>query len=109
MDTLHKLQTIEPSKFEKLVLQYLRRRDSQLYGLIAAGINEEDRFTSCRVDGILYFSVSSDLPCCIAVACNVYKREKLRGKWLGVEGDINNAAEELQKLRLDEPRIVCKL
>jgi hypothetical protein len=109
MDTLNELQKIGPSKFEKLVLQYLRRRDTQLYGLIAAGINEEDRFTSCRVDGILYYRVSSDLPGCIAVGCNVYQRDKLRGKWLGTakeNGDIQNAAEEFQKLRLDEPLIV---
>jgi hypothetical protein len=112
MDTLNELQKIGPGQFETLVLQYLRRRDTQLYGLIAAGINEEDRFTSCRVDGILYYRVSSDLPVCIAVGCNVYQRDKLRGKWLGTakeKGDIQNAAEEFQKLRLDEPRIICKL
>lgn len=109
-DTSYALQTIGASEFETVVTYFLRRRDSQLAGLITTGVNEEGKPIPCPVDGILY--IPGDQPRCVAVASTTMSRQKLRGKWLGTKddkGDIKKAEEEFQEWRESEPGIECTL
>ncbi len=110
VETIHALQVIGASEFETLITCYLRRRDRQLAGLIATGINEQGRAIPCKVDGIVF--VPSNPPCCIAVASTTTKRRELSRKWLGGanrKGDIEKAAEEFQRWKADDPHIKCVL
>ena len=109
-DTLGELGRIEDSKFERLCAGYLRIAVPGMADLIATGINEQGKTIPCPVDGILHLAGPPET--CVATAFTAIARGDLRGKWFGTnqkKGDIEKAADELQRWRKDSPNCACIL
>uniref|UniRef100_B8HJN9 NB-ARC domain-containing protein n=1 Tax=Cyanothece sp. (strain PCC 7425 / ATCC 29141) TaxID=395961 RepID=B8HJN9_CYAP4 len=111
-DTVQALQRVSDGDFEKLAAFFLRRQHSDCAGLIATGINEDEKPVACPVDGITYIDIPGRYSRCIALAATTFKMKDVRRKWLGgknYKGDIEKANEEFQKWRQDDPNIECIL